>query len=85
MFWVYCRPPVSTNCYVSSTAEAYYILASLSFSRMKTKIWTPKITNAVAKAVTKATKLIPCEPWADPVVAEVVSAGAEEVVDMVGD
>jgi len=41
--------------------ETYYIRASLSFSKINRNIWTPNTTKAVAKAVMKATKLI---PWA---------------------
>lgn len=30
---------------------------------MNASIWTPKITNDETRAVTNATKLMPCDPW----------------------
>ncbi len=57
----------------------YYIRANLFLSSRKAKIWTPKMTNEAAKAVTNATKLIPCEPCAVPSTSVLVA----ELVELV--
>jgi len=66
---------------------AYNIRANLFFSKINASIWTPKITNEVAKAVRKATRLIPSEPCAVPSTSVLVALAelvGEVVVDMVG-
>ena len=57
------------------------ILASLFRKSRKKPIWTPKMTNEVAKAVRKATRLMPDDCSADPVPsgAVVVEVGAAPV------
>jgi len=52
---------------------------------IKAKIWTPKITNEVARAVRKATKLIPCEFWAEPIPEAFVALGVADAPDIAED
>lgn len=85
-FLVYWKVSVEVHAdegrswYVSRT---YKIRASLSLSKMNASIWMPKITNDEIRAVMKAIKLMPCEPWADP--TSLVAEGVEALVveDMV--
>jgi hypothetical protein len=62
----------------------YKIRANFSLSRMKASICTPKITNEETRAVTNATKLMPCDPWPSPTELEAVGLGVLlAVADMV--
>lgn len=61
----------------------YYIRASLSLKSTNKSICTPKITNALARAVRKATRLIPWLSWPLPVILELVEELAELVLDAV--
>jgi hypothetical protein len=49
-----------------SLDKTYKIRATLFLNNMKNPIWTPKTTSEVAKAVKKATILMPFELWAAP-------------------
>ncbi len=57
------------------------IRANLFFRRIKASICTPKMTNEVARAVRKATRLIPWVACPCPKVAVVVVAPDELVVE----
>jgi hypothetical protein len=63
--------------------RTYKIRASLSLSKMNASIWMPKITNDEIRAVTKATKLMPCDPWAEPTLLVAEGVEALVVADMV--
>lgn len=73
-FWVYCCATLlvgtSLGCKVIGT---YKILASLCRRSKNSPIWTPKTTNEVAKAVRKATRLMPPNFWAEPAVSVLVT------------
>lgn len=56
---VCCR--MLTGVSIVDVSGAYNMRASLFFSRINASIWMPKMTSEVARAVTKATKLIPSE------------------------
>lgn len=45
---------------------AYKIRANLFLNNKKRPAWMPKTINAVARAVRKATRLIPFDSWASP-------------------
>lgn len=59
--WVYCGAMmlVETSVRCELGGGTYKILASLCRRSKNSPIWTPKTTNEVAKAVRKATRLMP--------------------------
>lgn len=63
--------------------QTHKIRASLFFRSINASICTPKITNEVAKAVRKATRLMPWVACPCPKVAVVVVAPDELVVEAV--
>lgn len=66
---------------VPQDPATHKIRASLSFSKMKASICTPKMMADVAMAPSRATRLMPWELWPWPTAEEVVADGAEEVVE----
>jgi hypothetical protein len=67
----------------SLNMRTHKIRASLFFRRINASICTPKMTNEVAKAVRKATRLMPWVACPCPKVAVVVVAPDELVVEAV--
>ena len=63
--------------------STHNILTSLFRKSKKKPIWMPKTTSEAARAVTKATRLIPVESWALPApsAAEVVASVAARTGD----
>ena len=60
------------------------ILTSLFRSSKKKPIWMPKTTSEAAKAVTKATRLMPVKSWPDPGPSELALDVAAEAVAVDG-
>lgn len=67
---------------VGEDGSTYKIRASLFLKSRKRPVWMPKTTSEVARAVRKATKLMPEAYWAVPVPPStlVMAAGALLVV-----
>jgi hypothetical protein len=65
--------------------ETHNILTNLFRRSKKKPIWMPKTTSEAAKAVTKATRLMPVDPWAEPGPSGISDVDGAAVADAVED